>query len=187
MGVRRKFIRETAERVLKEHCPDCPPVNVRQIAERLNIEVRLDSVEDDLSGFLYREPKTGRAVIGINTNHHPNRQTFTIAHELGHFLLHESETVHLDSKKDGYTLQLRNPDSATGESINEREANLFAAELLMPAKFLAKELRKKEFDLLDDEVLADEGVLKSLAKTCGVSVQALTIRLSNLGYISHEK
>lgn len=186
MGVRRKFIRETAERVLDAHCPDCPPVNVRKIAKRLGIEVKIESVDDDLSGFLYREPKTERAVIGVNARHHPNRQTFTIAHELGHYLLHESETVHLDSKKNGYTLQLRNPASATGESINEREANLFAAELLMPAKFLAKELRKKEFDLLEDELLADS-VLRSLAQRCGVSLQALTIRLHNLGYISHEK
>lgn len=186
MGVRRKFIRETAERVLSEYCPDCPPVDVEQIAARLGIEVKIESVDDDLSGFLYREPKTGRAVIGVNAKHHPNRRTFTIAHELGHYLLHESETVHLDSKKDGYTLQLRNPASATGESINEREANLFAAEVLMPAKFLAKELRKKDLDLLEDEPLADS-VLRSLAQRCGVSVQALTIRLHNLGYISQEK
>jgi Zn-dependent peptidase ImmA (M78 family) len=48
---------------------------------------------------------------------------------------------------------------------------------------LAKELRKKQFDLLEDE----DSVLKSLAAQCRVSVQALTIRLHNLGYISHEK
>jgi len=182
MGVRRKYIRDVAQRVLDEHCPDCPPVNVAQIAKRLGIEVNFDSVDDDLSGFLYREPKSGRAVIGVNANHHPHRQTFTIAHELGHFLLHESETVHVDSKKDGYTLQLRNPTSATGTNISEREANLFAAEVLMPAKFLQKELRQKNLDLLDDEEKADS-VLKSLAKRCGVSLQALTIRLHNLGYI----
>ena len=168
--------------MLDEHCPDCPPANVEQIAKRLGIEVKFDSVDDDLSGFLYREPKTGRAVIGVNANHHPHRQTFTIAHELGHYLLHESETVHVDSKKDGYTLQLRNPTSATGTNISEREANLFAAEVLMPAKFLHKELRQKNLDLLDDEEKADS-VLKSLAKRCGVSLQALTIRLHNLGYI----
>lgn len=88
----------------------------------------------------------------------------------------------MDSKKDGYTLQLRNPTSATGANISEREANLFAAEVLMPAKFLQKELRKKDLDLMDDEEKSD-GVLKSLAKRCGVSLQALTIRLNNLGYI----
>jgi Zn-dependent peptidase ImmA (M78 family) len=182
MGVRKKFIREVAQRVLDEHCPNCPPVKVALIAKRLGIEVKFDSVDDDLSGFLYREPKTGRAVIGVNANHHEHRRTFTIAHELGHFLLHESETVHVDSKKDGYTLQLRNPTSATGANVSEREANLFAAELLMPAKFLAQELRKKDLDLLDDEAQADS-VLKSLAKKCGVSLQALATRLHNLGYI----
>jgi Zn-dependent peptidase ImmA (M78 family) len=180
MGVRRKFIRELAEKLLEEHCPNGAPVDVQRIAESLGIEVKREPVDDDLSGFLYREPNTGHAVIGVNANHHENRRTFTIAHELGHFLLHESETVHLDSRSSGYTLQLRSPESATGENINEREANLFAAELLMPAKLLEKELRKKDLDLLEDE-----SVLKALAKKCRVSVQALTIRLHNLGYISH--
>lgn len=181
MGVRRKFIRELAEKLLKEHCPNGAPVDVQRIAQRLGIEIKREPVDDDLSGFLLREAKSGRAVIGVNANHHENRRTFTIAHELGHFLLHEAETVHLDSKSSGYTLQLRSPESATGENINEREANLFAAELLMPAKFLEKELRKKDLDLLEDE-----DVLKALANKCRVSVQALTIRLHNLGYISHE-
>jgi Zn-dependent peptidase ImmA (M78 family) len=181
MGVRRKFIRETAERLLKQHCRDGAAVDVQAIAESYGIEVKLEPVDDDLSGFLFREPQSGRTVIGVNASHHPNRRTFTIAHELGHFLLHEAETVHLDSKSSGYTLQLRSPASATGENINEREANLFAAEILMPAKFIAKELRKKDLDLLEDE-----SVLKDLAQKFKVSVQALTIRLHNLGYISHE-
>ncbi len=181
MGVRRKFIRELAEKLLDQHSPNGAPANALKIAESLGIEVKIESVDKDLSGFLLREPKTGRAVIGVNSNHHENRQTFTIAHELGHYLLHEAETVHLDSKSSGYTLQLRSPASATGENINEREANLFAAELLMPAKMLEKELCKKNLDLLEDE-----SVLRSIAKKCRVSVQALTIRLTNLGYISHE-
>ena len=41
MGVRRKYIRETAEKMLNEHCPDCPPVDVKRIAERLGIEVKV--------------------------------------------------------------------------------------------------------------------------------------------------
>lgn len=181
MGVRRKHIRELAERLLSEHCPLGAPVDVRNIAQALGIEVKVEPVDDDLSGFLFREPETGRSVIGVNSTHHANRRNFTIAHELGHFLLHEAETVHLDSKSSGYTLQLRSPESATGENVNEREANLFAAEILMPAKFLERDLRKRDVDLL-----ADEGALKDLARKYKVSVQALTIRLANLGYISHE-
>src|SRR5216683_5032250 len=114
MGVRRRHIRALAEKLLDEYCATGAPVDVRKIAEALGIEVKIDPVDDDLSGFLYREPSSGRAVIGVNSNHHPNRRNFTVAHELGHYLLHEAETVHLDSKSSGYTLQLRSPESATG-------------------------------------------------------------------------
>jgi Zn-dependent peptidase ImmA (M78 family) len=183
MGVRRKFIRDVAEKVLDEHCPNGAPVNVQKVAEKLGIVVKFENVDDDLSGFLFRDSDSGHTIIGVNKSHHRNRQNFTIAHELGHFLLHEAERVHLDSRKSGYALQLRSPESATGENINEREANLFAAELLMPAKFLEKDLRSRTLDLLGDK---DEDALKELAKRYKVSVQALTIRLDNLGYINHE-
>jgi len=184
MGVRRKFIRDLAEKLLAEHYPSEAPVDVAGIAEHYDIEVKLERVDDDLSGFLYRDD-TGHAIIGANRNHHENRRRFTIAHELGHYLLHEAERVHLDSRASGYALQLRSPESATGENVNEREANLFAAELLMPAKFLAKDLRAHNVDLLDDDQNALK-MLKSLAKKYKVSVQALTIRLNNLGYIHYE-
>lgn len=180
MGVRRKHIRELAEKLLRKHNPKGAPVKVKDIAEALGIEVKLEEVDDDLSGFLYRERKSGRTVIGANANHHKNRQNFTIAHELGHYLLHEGETVHLDSKKPGYTIQLRNPMSSTGEDLSEREANLFAAELLMPATLLEKHLSGKSLDLLEDDTF-----LRKLAVKYGVSVQTLTIRLDYLFHINH--
>jgi Zn-dependent peptidase ImmA (M78 family) len=184
MGVRRKFIRDLAEKLLAKHCPNGAPVHVEAIAEHYGIELKLERVDDDLSGFLYRDD-SGHTIIGANRNHHENRRRFTIAHELGHFLLHEAERVHLDSRTDGYALQLRSPASATGENVNEREANLFAAEVLMPAKLLERDLRAHNLDLLDDD---EEGLkmLKALAKKYKVSVQALTIRLNNLGYIQYE-
>jgi Zn-dependent peptidase ImmA (M78 family) len=56
---------------------------------------------------------------------------------------------------------------------------LFAAELLMPAKFLREDLEGVELDLLeDDKFLAD------LAKKYTVSLQALTFRLTYLRYIA---
>jgi Zn-dependent peptidase ImmA (M78 family) len=184
MGVRRKFIRDLAEKLLAKHCPNGAPVQVEVISGHYGIELKLERVDDDLSGFLYRDD-SGHAIIGVNRNHHENRRRFTIAHELGHFLLHEAERVHLDSRTGGYALQLRSPESATGENVNEREANLFAAEILMPATFLEKDLRSHNLDLLDDD---EKGlkILKSLAKKYKVSSQALTIRLNNLGYIHHE-
>jgi Zn-dependent peptidase ImmA (M78 family) len=71
------------------------------------------------------------------------------------------------------------PESSRGEDDEEREANLFAAELLMPAALLKEELRGKNFDLL-----GNDDFLERLAKKYKVSVQALTFRLANLGYIT---
>ncbi len=180
MGVRRKFIRDLAEKVLmKYHPKNGPAVDPAEIAKSLGIEVKLERVDDGLSGFLYRDSKTNRTIIGANSRHHANRRKFTIAHELGHFLLHKAEKVHLDERKPGgFVLQWRDQNSSTGEDLLEREANLFAAELLMPAKALEKDLRNQNVDLLEDE-----DFLKNLSKKYGVSVQALTIRLNYLGYI----
>lgn len=66
--------------------------------------------------------------IGINENHHPNRQRFTLAHELGHFCLgHESRVFTEYAVEPGQN-----------KSIFEVEANEFAAELLMPSAQLKK-------------------------------------------------
>jgi Zn-dependent peptidase ImmA (M78 family) len=62
---------------------------------------------------------------------------------------------------------------------DEREANLFAAELLMPAKFLQKDLSGQNLDLLEDEGV----LLHKLARKYKVSTQALSFRLANLGHI----
>jgi Zn-dependent peptidase ImmA (M78 family) len=131
------------------------------------------------SGFIVRDEENLRKiVIGANKSHHPHRQRFTIAHELGHFLLHKGETVHVDEGRGALATNLRDSESSKGEDNEEKEANLFAAELLMPAKFLKKDLEGKSFDLLADTTLLD-----GLAKKYQVSTQALTFRLANLGYI----
>ena len=61
----------------------------------------------------------------------------------------------------------------------EIEANLFAAEVLRPKRWLAADLEDEES--LD---LADESIIENLARRYEVSVQAMTFRLANLGYIS---
>ncbi len=94
-------------------------------------------------------------------------------------MLHKGEVVHLDKGRGAFMLNKRDAKSATGEDDNEREANLFAAELLMPAKFLERDLRGQSFDILEEDVF----FLSKLAGQYEVSVQALTIRLSYLGYI----
>jgi len=137
------------------------------------LRIHANSLEGDLSGFLYLD--SDQAVIGVNTRHHPVRQNFTIAHELGHYLLHDQEQLHVDHE---FRFRLRCEVSSQGTDIAEREANLFAATLLMPREFLEADLAKEDFvDLLDDEFL------HGLSRKYGVSTQALVNRLKNLGYI----
>ena len=91
MKIRVALIRRKVNQLLEELEIDEPPVPVRKIARHCDARiVRVPGEGDnDLSGFLYREGD--QAVIGVNKDHAPVRQRFTIAHELGHLLLHEHD------------------------------------------------------------------------------------------------
>lgn len=178
MAVRRKQIRQLVEALLNKSGTRSGHVPVENIARQHGITIRLDEVDDDLSGFLYRDQGSGSAIIGVNKRHHENRRRFTIAHELGHYFLHQGEKVHLDSDPSGFVINLRGPLSKTGESKDEKEANYFAAELLMPAKMIERDFENKSLDLLNEDEY-----LGKLAKKYKVSIQALTFRLASLGYI----
>lgn len=175
MAVRRKHIRNLVEQLLEKHGIEKAPVDVKELALLLGAFVQYEPTEDNLSGFLLRDFEHYRVLIGVNQNHHSRRQRFTIAHELGHLLLHEGEKFHVDRR---YAVKLRDENASKGVSEEEKEANLFAAELLMPACFIKKDLA--QFDALD---LFDDEKIESLAKVYEVSTQALTFRLAYLNYI----
>lgn len=175
MAVRRKHIRTVAGRLLKAHGIEAPPVEVEQIASMLGIRVQFEPAEDELSGFLLRDLNRQKAVIGVNDRHSDNRKRFTIAHELGHYLLHEQEKLHVDRQ---FRINWRDGTSKKGESEEEKEANLFAAELLMPVHFIQQDLSEAEaFDLESD------ATINELAEAYKVSSQAMTFRLAYLGYL----
>ena len=172
--VRRRHIRSLVDRLLTDHQIRTAPVPVAELAKALGAEVHYEPADDDLSGFLYRDRQRKTAVIGINAHQHPNRQNFTAAHELGHYLLHDFDTVHVDRQ---FKVWLRSEASSQGTDDEEKEANLFAAELLMPAKFLENDISNiGTFDLFNEEII------QALAVRYVVSTQAMTFRLGYLGY-----
>ena len=172
MRLRLTRIRRIARTLLSELEIQAPPVPVRQLARHRGARiVRVSGNDGDIDGFVYH--KGDEVVIGINQDQAPVRQRFTIAHELGHLLLHELDQIHVDR---GFRVRLRNGASSEGTDRDEMEANRFAAELLMPLDFLMADLEEREFDLADDKEL------RALAKRYGVSTQALAIRLNGLGY-----
>jgi Zn-dependent peptidase ImmA (M78 family) len=145
-----------------------PPVDVETIARQLGLAVEHAELDDQVSGVLLRTPDG--ALIGVNWAHHPNRQRFTVAHEIGHFVLHPSGT-YIDK---GLHAHFRDNESGSGTIRQEREANRFAAALLMPEAWLRRSLAEHPLDLGDDSSLA------RLSSDFGVSTLAMSYRLQNL-------
>lgn len=177
---RKNFIREKVLSLLDESKIVEPAVSPEKIAKRYDIIVRTQAIDGDISGFIARQPNSTGAVIGLNANHHLTRRRFTFAHELGHYFLHGEQgqgEVHVDTNA-RFFVKLRDTSSARGADVEEIEANFFAAELLMPETFVNTEVVKLGGLDLGDE----EGKIANLARRFGVSQQAMSIRLSTLGW-----
>jgi Zn-dependent peptidase ImmA (M78 family) len=116
--------------------------------------------------------KNAGAIIVVNSLHHPNRQRFTLAHELGHFELHMTEIgseVHVYKR---FLAFARNAKSSMGWDRKEIEANRFAGELLVPHHMLVQELRDREVDVEDERLITE------MAGRFKVSRQMMTFRIS---------
>lgn len=170
--IRPSRIRILAGRLLETPEGEQRPVPIERIVARQGIRLVRSPLEgdDDVSGF-YRKDQ-GREVIGVNSLHAPVRQRFTIAHELGHAVLHGREGLHLDQ---AFKLRFRNTTSSLAVDPEEMDANSFAAELLMPAEEVIELVSESGLDVNDDQAL------RSLARHFGVSQQAMTFRVLNLG------
>lgn len=106
-----------------------PPVDPVWIARQLGLQVifvGFDQAMQDVSGFYDFEENT----IFVNKDEYPLRQTFTVAHELGHKRLHEEWASSVDYKV------LMRDQAAKSSDTREKEANSFAAYLLVPRIFL---------------------------------------------------
>lgn len=137
-----------------------PPVPVEQVAAACGVRVAGGDFDAAISGF-FLDLESG-PTIGFNRSHSPVRQRFTIAHELGHYVLRHHDHFHLDLASPA---QQGTPPGYDWR--DERSANEFAAELLMPAELvIAAHSRYKDSRL--------PGLFE-------VSKEAMGFRLVNLG------
>jgi Zn-dependent peptidase ImmA (M78 family) len=146
-----------AREVLEENFIIDPPIIAQKLAEYHELIVRYSFFKpeyNDISGFIEAEKKR----IVVNAEDSPARQNFTVAHELGHYLLEH------DLLGSEYTCLFRNPAKQKNTPI-EQEANCFAANLLVPTPLLRK--------YLDDYPFATD---EQLSKIFGVSSEVLRFR-----------
>lgn len=130
------------------------PVDIEHIALHLTPDFNEDPITmvrgdtfDKFEGALISNPERTEWAILYNTSiHHPGRLRFTLAHELGHYMLHR-ENVGADGIECGTGDMLRYD---SGYNAQEEEANAFAACLLMPAHDFRQQTENERFsfDLL---------------------------------------
>jgi Zn-dependent peptidase ImmA (M78 family) len=147
-----------AIRLLNEAGIYMPPVNPVEIAHYVGVKVHFVTFSGNSEGVsgLYDSVKEE---ILVNTHEAGVRQTFTIAHELGHRVLHSEW-----AKTEAYKVLWRDP-SRQGKDRFEQEANAFAANLLMPRQ-MVDEYRRLP--------------IERIAQIFAVSEQVARYRLQNL-------
>lgn len=156
--------KQTAQEILSFLGLTRPPVDVKLVANRLGIHVHEFPFDDSVSGLLFVNGPL--RVIGINESHHGHRKRFTLAHEVGHFVKHHLTTVDVS---EGHLGSFGDPG---GDPLQERQANQFAAELLMPRVWILK----------DFETYGDR--LETLVQRYNVSPQAMWYRLLEMGLVT---
>ena len=161
-----------AAKVLAEAGVVGPPVDVEWLATKIfDLDVLYEHLESGVSGMLYRDER--QSAIAVNLDHPEVRQRFTIAHELGHFLLHKGRPIIVDHLVRA-RVNLRDSESSLATSSEEIEANGFGAALLMPSEWIFRDV--------DDRLpMAAGRLVNNLSKLYRVSTQAMELRLINLG------
>jgi Zn-dependent peptidase ImmA (M78 family) len=137
------------------------PIKVGAVAKGFDLTVKSSTLQGNISGEI-KETSEG-VLIRVNRHDVKQRQRFTLAHEIAHFLLHR----HLigDGITDDALFRSKLP------SAIETEANNLAADILMPMHLLAKHKRDNE------STLKGEALYERLALDFEVSLTSLKYQL----------
>lgn len=136
------------------------------------------TTQDGISGAILYDKETNKYRILINSDEPETRQNFSIAHELGHYFLHQTELKGCNSQ--GFISAIYGADNAllrknilAESQKTETEANTFAAELIMPSHKMRQVFNQ-----------AKGLTIEEYARIFHVSPAAMAIRVERLG-LSH--
>jgi Zn-dependent peptidase ImmA (M78 family) len=133
------------------------PLDLNAVLERYALSLKKGPFSDkNISGAFSRADNS----IYISDQDGPERQSFTVAHEIGHYKLHEDRGTEILLRTQVWQF--------LGQDRIESEANWFAANLLMP-----EEAVQRMWKVTKD--------ISKLAAIFGVSKTAMSFRLKDLG------
>lgn len=139
---------------------DSTPVPIDAIIADMGLPLSYEPMDDNISGYIERTNGSYRIVV--NSAHARTRQRFTAAHELGHFIYHRDLLGDGVGDNRAYRTEGTGRQNENIRPIHERQANSFAANVLMPRHRLS--------------AVEDEGTA-ALAARFSVSQEAMRIRL----------
>jgi hypothetical protein len=155
--------------------------DVLQIAAELRLKVKEEELEG-CEGLLVRPQGVPRGIIAVKKSiRSEGRKRFTIAHEIGHFILpgHDAEgTICGHEDIEGWT---------DWSNSKEREADDFAAELLIPAVIVRAHLAQSTPSLAVVEAVATDcaaSLSASAWKYCDLTSEQCAIVWSEQGSVS---
>lgn len=143
MPKRKKILEEKTAWLSETFCPQKGPINLEKIAEKFKIKLHYGDFNGDFEGLIVYS--NGRFTIFF---HRPDTQTinparlrFSFAHEIGHYFIstHRQELIRTGS------LQKNTTSEMSSDPYIEKEADFFAANLLMPSPWLISDFANKPF------------------------------------------
>jgi Zn-dependent peptidase ImmA (M78 family) len=147
-------------------------IDIIRVALGLGIDVYGSEEDEDFNAEITYIPQKNKFEILVNSTHSLNRQRFSIAHELAHFVLHRDRI-----EKYGSLRRAFNESSPNFDPEIEKQADDFAEELLIP-----EELLKASFPAIfqqSGDVLLPQ--IQQIAQMFKVSLVVVAMRLRKLG------
>lgn len=153
--------------ILRHHPKWTAPIPIEDLASAVNILDIIELETEEFEGGLTTDPDKRKGIILYKAGTKGGRRRFTIAHEIGHFLIPWHKGDQRCTRKD-----MSERRNETLVQRQEAEANRFAAGMLMPKPWFLSDMRE-----LGD---ADVEHVKTLARRYETSVEATVARYVEL-------
>jgi Zn-dependent peptidase ImmA (M78 family) len=142
-STRKQEIKAYADMVLAMHPQSDRAFDWASVCKKENIRVFFEDFPEDFDALIvYRKQKYSIFVNTKNLDDMPEyRVNFTICHELGHYFLPEHR---YKLEREGMMQQQLRPET-NGRSVEEREADVMASCLMMPAQIIAADFAAQSF------------------------------------------